>query len=172
MTTREAKCLTSPACWAAPAFLQGGAGWRTGPLLLHTGFLQLWAGAALQRCEGFSLWWPLVYRALAPGAGSMVGAQGLLALWNVGSSQTIGGRILNHSPGKSPYQHIRSQLYSLSCLQSIVSALYLSITHALTRRFFVVLVIFGTALGTKQALRKLSINTCSDTCGPHEPAGR
>lgn len=90
-------------------------------------------------------------------------AQSLLALWNVGSSQTIGGRILNHSPGKSPYQHIRSQLYSLSCLQSIVSALYLSITHALARRLFVVLVIFGTALGTKQALRQLSVNTCSDT---------
>lgn len=149
-------------------FMGQGRGGALGPCC----FLQLWAGAALQRCKGFSLWWPLVYRALASGTGSMVGAQRLVALWNGGSSQTTGWQILNHSPGKSPYQHIRSQLYSLSYLQSIVSALYLSIIHALVRRLFVILIIFGTVLGTKQGLRKLSVNTCSDTCAPHDRACR
>lgn len=43
----------------------------------------------------------------------------------------------------------------------ICSVLYLSITHALVRR--ILMIIFGTALGTKQPLRKLSVNTCSDT---------
>lgn len=121
MTTEEAKCLTSPTClytsiswgragvahWAlllSPAVSRGCFAAVQGLLTVVASCLQ--SSASRHRLHGW-------------------GTTFSCPVERGGSSQTTGWQILNHSPGKSPYQHIRSQLYSLSYLQYCLSIVFI-----------------------------------------------